>query len=652
MQAYKVGDFVIKDQRQYEIKRINKNNEIFLEDTFTKAKLKFSKRELNDFIFIGTAEIVSSDPHYNELNSENSKDFHSFSKAEKKSARNRHLFVKAYLESGIRGCSGKKPITDLIEGVAKDEKQKIISWRTLKRWVDAYDAYGIKGLVPKIKKKGNRTARKPESLEVLILEGLEIYKSDRRPKFKTAHEYLNDQVIIHNDKIENKELEGEPLPSLSYPSFINRAKKLAPASVLEAYVGKSAAYKKNRVARKTDEALYILDRAEIDHTGGDCFVVDDVAILPLGRPTVTAVLDKKSKSVLGAYIGFEAASFVSVARAMKHAISDKTEFLSQFTSVKGDWPCRGAFIEMAYDRGKEFESNLLEDALDELQITGRGNPAGMPWYKGAVESFFSTVNTRFLDNVPGKVFASLFDSNEYDPEKNAIIPLSDFLEAFYVWVVDVYMRTPHGTDKVVPYVSWKLDEKFVDIEPISPKKLELAFSGNLSRKNKDKGLVWDYIQYDDDLLLELRKQYGNQMVDFKLNRENLSLIHVLNPVDNKYYPVKAVDQEYTNGLTYFQHKVCRKYQKQLAKESSDEVSLAYARQEIRNIIDKAISSSRKRKISHTRAAARFIDLGQNKIGKNTLVADDNKRKPDIPSLPKGNNKPVESNSDFLKQFKE
>ncbi|SEK67608.1 putative transposase [Colwellia chukchiensis] len=653
MASYNVGDFIIKDDHQYQITNINKQNFVFLEDTFTNAKLKYSKRDLNDLLFLGRAEVVSSDPRYNDLHSENAKDFHSYSEEDKKIARDRFKFVRAFQESGIKGCSNKKPIRDLIADVAMEIGHEIISWRTLKRWVDQHDVYGIRGLVPQTKKKGNRKPRKPNKIEELIVEALEEYKNKTRPTFTTAHEYLSDQIILHNKEIDDGEREDERLPSFSYQSFILRAKKIAPASLLEAYVGKSEASKKNRVSRKPDEALYILDRAEIDHTTGDCFVVDDVTALPLGRPYVSAVLDKKSECILGCYIGFESPSFVSVARAMKHAISDKSAFLKQFSSVEGDWPCRGAFIEIAYDRGKEFDSDLLEDALYDLNITGRGNPAGMPWYKGAVESFFYTLNKKFLDNKPGKVFSNLFVSNEYDPEKNAVISLSDFLEAFYVWVVDVYMRSPHGKDKVVPYAVWKLEEKYVDIEPIPPKKLDLALSENKTRTNRGDGIVWDTIKYDNGFLLALRKQYGNQLLTCKRNREDLSVIHVLNPADEKFYPVEAVDQEYTKGLTYFQNNICRRYRDKLAKESTDEVSLALARQKIREIFNNSVLSSRKKKLAHSKAAARFNDLGQNKVGENTLVnSSSEKSRPSKISTPKGDITPPISNSEFLAAFKD
>jgi putative transposase len=647
-----IGNFVVQNKRQFQIKHISQNGEFELEDTFTKAIITITRRELNDSIFLGSAVVISSDSRSNELHVDNAQDFHSYSDELKAIARKRYMFVKAFRDGNVKGCS-EQTLSPLIEQVCAKAETALISWRTLKRWIDAYDDYGIKGLIPRTKSKGNRKSRKQDEVEKLILAALTKYKSSRRPTFKTAFQYLNDDILLHNESIKTSGSEystNDLLDTISYQGFINRAKKIAPVDLITAYLGKKKVANKFRVARKPDKALYILDRAEIDHTGGDCFVVDDLTRLPLGRPTLTSVLDKKSKSLLGAYISFEAPSYVSVARAMKHAISDKTDFLKRFPAVEGDWPCRGAFTEIAYDRGAEFESDLLEDALSELQIVGRGNPAGMPWYKGAVESFFKTVNQSFLDDKPGKVFANLFESNEYDPQKNAVISLSEFLETFYVWVVDIYMKSPHGADEVVPYVSWKLDERYIDIEPISPKKLELIFSENTTAQNRDDGLVYETIKYDNELLLRWRKQYGKQKLTFKINRENLSSIQVLNSKDNKYHTVKAVDQEYTENLTYYQHKVCRRYRKKLAKESVNEVSLAEARKRIADIINQSFKSTRKAKLAHSKVASRFQNLGQDSVNKNTLTSSNvNAEKPSPPSVPKGNVE-SESVSDFLKEF--
>jgi putative transposase len=232
-----VGNFVVKDKRQYEIKRISQNGEVVLEDTFTKANITLTRRELTDSIFIGTAVVISSDSRYNELHDENAQDFHSYSDDLKAVARTRFLFVKAFRDENIKGCS-KQTLDPLIEKVSTNNETATISWRTLKRWIDAYDAYGIKGLIPKTDRKGNRKSRKQDKVEVLILEALEKYKTSKRPTFKTAFTFLSDRILLQNEELkgsDNEPSSNERLDTISYQGFINRAKKIAPVDLLQAH---------------------------------------------------------------------------------------------------------------------------------------------------------------------------------------------------------------------------------------------------------------------------------------------------------------------------------------------------------------------------------------------------------------------------------
>ena len=218
---------------------------------------------------------------------------------------------------------------------------------------------------------------------------------------------------------------------------------------------------------------------EIDHTVVDLFVVDDELRVPLGKPRITNIIDWKSKCILGFYIGFEDVSYISVAKAIKSAISDKSALLEKYPNVKNSWPCKGVFQSISYDRGREFESNLLADALLELQISGTGNPAGKPWYKGTVESFFNTLNQQLLSDIPGKVFAHIADSNDYHPEKNAVISLQDFREIYIKWIVDIYHVNTNSSETRIPIKTWQEDEPFVGIREVDQERLDIIFSENI-----------------------------------------------------------------------------------------------------------------------------------------------------------------------------
>jgi len=111
-----------------------------------------------------------------------------------------------------------------------------------------------------------------------------------------------------------------------------------------------------------------LQRAEIDHTLMDLMVVDDDSGLPLGRPVLTACIDDYSRCVLGINIGFEPASFLTVARCLKHAFMPKSNLKAQYPEVLNDWEAHGVMCELSMDNGPEFHSISLEEGCYSLGI--------------------------------------------------------------------------------------------------------------------------------------------------------------------------------------------------------------------------------------------------------------------------------------------
>jgi len=146
-----VGNFIVKDERQYEITGIGSNKELCLKDLITLAKLKYSFREISDLIFLGNVQMISTDSKFKELHGDDAMDFHSYPEELKAVARELHLCLKAFEVTGIKDCSDKKSIRELIETVASQTEIEPISWRTLMRYIDTYNVYGVRGLVPRRK---------------------------------------------------------------------------------------------------------------------------------------------------------------------------------------------------------------------------------------------------------------------------------------------------------------------------------------------------------------------------------------------------------------------------------------------------------------------------------------------------------------------
>jgi putative transposase len=616
----RVGDFFVKDKRQYEVTSID-GSIIEIKDCFSSIVLELTYTEISDLIFRGEAKIVNSDDKVEKIVGDNARDFSSYPEDLKEIALDRWKFVNKVIEKKITKYTAKW-LDPVIKEVIDEFAVEATTWRTLERWIQRYEVMGMRGLIPQHEQKGNSESRVPEKTDEFITEALLKLNKSEKISYRTAHTKFKDAILIYNS---TRPIE-EHLPIITYQAFIPRAKRVAPYEKLVAQIGKQKADVLFKSQKKAERITKILDRAEIDHTVLDLFIIDEYLRLPLGRPTVTAVLDRRSRSILGIYIGFEPPSFLSVSKAVKNAISDKTQLIEQYENVEGKWYCRGVFNYLATDVGKDLMSKALEEALLDIGTTLLKNPVKKPWYKGAIESYFKTLNQTLLDDKPGKVFSNLFDSNDYDPQKNAVISMSAFMEIFYIWLVDIYQCTPkgEGEDEVIPNVAWLEDEVNVDTDPVSPERLEIIFSENDTRTNRDKGIRKFDLWYSNNELTLLRKNGFIKDLKIKTNRENISKIKVLHPVNKVYFDVPAVDQEYTQNLTLHQHDIIRKYRKRLIGQNIDELSLAQARQRIEDIIEREIVLNRQLKISNAKRLSRYRTIEGG--GNSSVVSDEQKAK--------------------------
>ncbi|MFX5862056.1 transposase, partial [Acinetobacter baumannii] len=74
----------------------------------------------------------------------------------------------------------------------------------------------------------------------------------------------------------------------------------------------------------------------------------------VGRPTIYLVADVFSRMVVGFYIGFENASYVTAIQALQFAMTDKVELFKQYGyEITHDvWPCIGLPAAILADRGE------------------------------------------------------------------------------------------------------------------------------------------------------------------------------------------------------------------------------------------------------------------------------------------------------------
>jgi putative transposase len=127
------------------------------------------------------------------------------------------------------------------------------------------------------------------------------------------------------------------------------------------------------------------------------------------------MLDVYSRMALGIYLSFHPPGYLSVMQCLRHAIKPKGYVKDFYPEIEHDWPASGLPERLVVDNGKEFYSRHFEDACLQLGIGVQYAPPKCAWYKGTMERWFGTQNTRLLHELPGTTFSDIFDRGDYDP---------------------------------------------------------------------------------------------------------------------------------------------------------------------------------------------------------------------------------------------
>lgn len=486
-------------------------------------------------------------------------------------------------------------------------------YRWYKKFIVDHD---IRALVPRFDHRGGKKSK--QSSEVLELISIAIAES-----FKASPQ-ANCGAIYSRlfSKIQAKNRQLLPSDQLTIPSKRTLYRMLEKFDRYDLEVlkhGEKAADKKLRSIKSGVTTSRILERVEVDHTPLDLFLIDEVTHLPLGRPTLTVLIDHYSRMLLGFHLSFGTPSASAVIGALRHAILPKTPYKELFsqTRTKNSWPCYGRPDVLVVDNGLEFHGADLENIALDLGIEIRYCPKHAPRFKGVVERFLKTVNYSFVSQIPGASFARWHMRGDYSPEKHALITLAEFNQIFEKWVVDIYAQDVHRGIGATPWNKWHEGLRFR--EPELPNDINALKSriGKVSERSlRNDGINVNGIRYNDQSLLPIIRRYGEGVkVRVLFDPENLGEIHVWGPERNDPITVQALNFSYANGLTEFQNNVIRANQRESNSSSESFKSVQDAKSEINQLVDELLDS---RKQSHRRLGARIRGESNTKSKETTV----------------------------------
>jgi putative transposase len=150
---------------------------------------------------------------------------------------------------------------------------------------------------------------------------------------------------------------------------------------------------------------------EIDATIADVYLVSSQSVDQIiGKPTLYLIIDRKSRLIVGFYVGMEHASWVCAMEAILSISADKHDLCARYDVQyePEDWPAHQVFPkEFLADRG-EMISMASAQVSDGLQVTVTNLPGLRPDWKPLVECSFKLTHESIRDVTPA-----------YDPPSNA-----------------------------------------------------------------------------------------------------------------------------------------------------------------------------------------------------------------------------------------
>jgi hypothetical protein len=212
--------------------------------------------------------------------------------------------------------------------------------------------------------------------------------------------------------------------------------------------------------------------------------------------------------------------------------------------------------------------------------------------------------------LPGTTFSSIFDLEEYDPVKHAVISLDACLGLVHLWIVDVYHQTIHRGIRDIPHRRWA--ESIVESPPNLParaKDLKVLIGYNENRAISPSGIELFTLRYNSPELAAMRLNLKKgEKVALRYDPQDISFIYVHDHFEDRTIEVPALNQEYTRKLTIWQHHVIRKYARHDVQNCVDIEALCRAKEKIQEIVERERfltgKMRGKQKIAH------YLDMGQ------------------------------------------
>lgn len=373
-------------------------------------------------------------------------------------------------------------------------------------------------------------------------------------------------------------------------------------AVTAARFGKAHARNHWRFSLKGNHATRALERVEVDHTLLDLVVVCDRTGMPLGRPTVTVVVDGYSGYVLGFFISFWGTGLAPTLAAIKQAILPKEDIVASM-SLTHRWLAWGLPEMLVLDNGLEFHSPQFRLAAMHLGCDILFCPVRQPWLKGVVER--TMLDLKMSLPAQGLVRKTLSNELPIDSKGTAAVRFSDLCFGLLKAFVDVHPFEINQRKLTRPYELFaeSLDELPPLELPVDTKQLDLLSCLNKELTVGNEGIVHQYLRWNSHELQDLRRRTGHTFrTRVKISPEDLGTVYVQDIRSKEWLSVPSCAPSYANGLSLVQHRAIRSSKQNELTQRNAVAVLERGKAELHEHWNSAVKAGRSLKRRHEKLA--------------------------------------------------
>lgn len=349
--------------------------------------------------------------------------------------------------------------------------------------------------------------------------------------------------------------------------------------------GPETAGRDHAVGPRSTRPTEPLAEIEIDHCLADLIVVDDVSKRPLGRPWITAAIDRCTRMIVGIHVSFELPSWGSVAKCLTHAfwpkdlrpyrigVDPETTF-----AIVNDWPCDGIPGSVWTDRGLEFKGASLKASASALGFAHYMLPARSPQLKGTIERFFGTMHAQVYDHLAGRTFHNIVAKGDYKSVREAKVLFSELRQRLLKWIVDDYHVSWHSGLGDYPLRAWMMGSMLIKSKPAPDFAYLQQVLGQYRYQTISKdGVRIQYHRYFHPCMKEeVDKNGPGHKYHIRFDPFDLGHIWFLPSGGTSYVQVPSGEPDLTVGVSMYQstmrRKAARLYGARLTPENLREIS--------------------------------------------------------------------------------